>query len=223
MYLLYLCQVLSCPKQCISCNEALVNHLPAESYHCILLISMFILFNISILNSSRFTCKANRVDLWGWKFHLIRPLEPSLGVATTFGVEVMQVNQIWLTITDNTRCHALCTMYTVHTTIQMIYSTSVCFGFTLTSRLSSRYSGMRGCKKCETCNQPDKRPVKSVKLRTALKSIRPTNFHTLVNQGFCGSTCALGQKCNQTKTFRNVEHATAFEIRMKTISDKGTV
>ena len=65
VHLLYLCQVLSCPKQCISCNEALVNHLTAESYHCILLISMFILFNIFILNSSRFTCKANRVDLWG--------------------------------------------------------------------------------------------------------------------------------------------------------------
>ena len=97
-------------------------------------------------------------------------------------------------------------MLFVHTTIQMIYSTSVCFGFTLTSRLSSRYSGMRGCKKCETGNQPDKRVVKSVKLRTALKSIRPTNFHTLVNQGFCGSACALAQKCNQPETFRNFEN-----------------
>ena len=139
------------------------------------------------------------MDLYleAWNFHLSRPLQPSLGVAATFGVEVMQVNQIWLTIIDSTWCHA---------TMQMIYSTSVCFGFTLTSRLSSRYSGMRGCKKCETGNQPDKRPVKSVKVRTALKSIRPTNFHTLVNQGFCGSACALAQKCNQPETFRNFEN-----------------
>ena len=165
---------------------------------------------ISILNSSRFTCKANRVDLWGWKFHLIRPPEPSLGVATTFGVEVMQVNQIWLTIADKLS-NAM--QHNVHRTIQIGSS------FTLTS---SRNSGMRSYRKCKGCNQTDKRAVKSVKLKSALKSIRPTNFHTLVNQGFCGRACALGQKCNQTETFQNVKHATAFEIRMKTILDKWT-
>ena len=132
-----------------------------------------------------------------------------MGVATTFGVEVMQVNQIWLTITDK-----LSNAMQHNRTIEI----GSCFTMT-----SSGNSGMRSYRKCEGCNQTDKRAVKSVKLKSALKSIRPTNFHTLVNQGFCGSTCALGQKCNQTKTFRNVEHATAFEIRMKTISDKCTV
>ena len=138
---------------------------------------MFILFNISILNSSRFTCKANRVDLWGWKFHLIRPPEPSLGVATTFGVEVMQVNQIWLTIADKLS-NAM--EHNVHRTIEVGSS------LTLTS---SGNSGMRSYRKCKGCNQTDKRAVKSVKLKSALKSIRPTNFHTLVNQGFCGRAC----------------------------------
>ena len=61
-----------------------------------------------------------------------------------------------------------------------------------------------------------KRLVKLVKSKPALKSIRPTEFHTLVNQGFCRSACALRQKCNQTKSFQNLEHATAFQIRMKT-------
>ena len=59
--------------------------------------------------------------------------------------------------------------------------------------------------------------VKMVKSKPALKSIRPTEFHTLVNQGFCRSACALRQKCNQTKSFQNLEHATALQIRMKTV------
>ena len=59
------------------------------------------------------------------------------------------------------------------------------------------------------------------KSKPALKPIRPTEFHTLVNQGFCRSACALSQKCNQTKSFQNLEHATAFQIRMKTFPRAG--
>ena len=82
-----------------------------------------------------------------------------------------------------------------------IHGTSVGSSFTLASRFSSENSGMRSCRKCETCNQADKRAVKSVKLKTALKSIRPTNFHTLVNQGFCGSACAFGPKEQSNEDF----------------------
>ena len=52
----------------------------------------------------------------GLKVPLRRPLEPSLGVATTFGVEVMQVNQIWLTIADKLS-NAM--QHNVHRTIEI--------------------------------------------------------------------------------------------------------
>ena len=66
-----LSSVILTPQQCISCNKVQVNHLPSPLSHtlqCILLISKMALTQVwcsqsyfsrtSILNSSRFTCRA---------------------------------------------------------------------------------------------------------------------------------------------------------------------
>ena len=134
-----------------------------------------------------------------------------------FGVEVMQVNQIWPpsqthrhTYNDDTKTNRN-PPSPIHTSIVQCKTMIMFFRIKLSFVVSSFAKDSSG----GSMEMP-KRLVKMVKSKPALKSIRPTEFHTLVNQGFCRSACALSQKCNQTKSFQNLEHATALQIRMKT-------